>query len=196
MGDPTDPPAEFIATCRNVVGAAHVLTAAEDKLRFESDFWGQYRGAALAVLRPGNTAEVAQLMVLAARHGVPVVPQAGNTGLVNGGIPDGSGREAVLSLERLNRLRAIDAAGDYLVAEAGCVLDRLQPRAAEVGRFFPLAMGSGGTCQIGGNLSTNGGGINVLRYGMAQSNSEPICSDCAKVRAGPPGSSAVSSAAT
>jgi FAD/FMN-containing dehydrogenase len=145
-----------------------VLTAAGDKDRFEHDFWNQYRGRAAAVLRPATTQEVARIVALAVEHRVTLVPQAGNTGLVNGGIPDTSGTEVVLSLERMDKIRSVDSAGDHIVVEAGCVLAAVQQAAAEAGRLFPLAMGSGGSCRIGGNLSTNAGGINVLRYGMAR----------------------------
>ena len=158
----------FIADCRAAIGAEHVLTESVDMIRFAHDFWDQYKGHAAAVLRPGTTAEVASLVALASTHRVPLVPQAGNTGLVNGGIPDASGREVVLSVERLNRIRAIDPAGDYLIAEAGCILDDVQRAAGNAGRLFPLAMGSSGSCRIGGNLATNAGGLNVLRYGMAR----------------------------
>jgi len=158
----------FLAACRAAIGAGHVLTEPAETLRFAHDFWGQYKGRAAAVLRPGSTGEVAAILALASSHGVPVVPQAGNTGLVDGGIPDASGGEVVLSVERLNRIRAIDPAGDYLVAEAGCILDDVQAAAAGAGRLFPLAMGSSGSCRIGGNIATNAGGLNVLRYGMAR----------------------------
>ena len=160
--------AAFLAAARAAVGDAQVLTAASDKDRFERDFWNQNRGTAAAVLRPGSTPEVARIVALAAEHGVSIVPQSGNTGLVSGGIPDQSGKEIVLSFERMDKVRAIDPAGDHMIVEAGCVLQAVQQAAAEVGRFFPLAMGSGGSCRIGGNLSTNAGGINVLRYGMAR----------------------------
>ncbi|HEY6633815.1 MAG TPA: FAD-binding oxidoreductase, partial [Rhizobiaceae bacterium] len=158
----------FLAACRAAIGAGHVLTEPAETLRFAHDFWGQYKGRAAAVLRPGSTSEVAALLALASSHGVPLVPQAGNTGLVDGGIPDARGGEVVLSVERLNRIRAVDPAGDYLVAEAGCILDDVQAVAAGAGRLFPLAMGSSGSCRIGGNIATNAGGLNVLRYGMAR----------------------------
>ncbi|HVY98709.1 MAG TPA: FAD-binding oxidoreductase [Dongiaceae bacterium] len=160
--------ASFLDAARAAIGAAQVLTADGDRDRFERDFWNQNRGRAAAVLRPGSTADVARIARLAAEHQVAIVPQSGNTGLVRGGIPDESGTEVVLSFERMDKVRAIDPAGDYMVVEAGCVLQAVQQAAAEVGRFFPLAMGSGGSCRIGGNLSTNAGGINVLRYGMAR----------------------------
>jgi FAD/FMN-containing dehydrogenase len=158
----------FLDACRAVIGASQVLTADGARERFERDFWNQYRGRAAAVLRPATTQEVARIVKLAAEHRIALVPQAGNTGLVNGGIPDASGHEVVLSLERMDKVRAIDAAGDHIDVEAGCVLTAVQQAAATAGRLFPLAMGSSGSCRIGGNISTNAGGINVLRYGMAR----------------------------
>jgi FAD/FMN-containing dehydrogenase len=108
--------------------------------------------------------------VLALCHaaGVPVVPQGGNTGLVGGGVPDASGAMAILSLGRLNRIRAIDPLNDAITVEAGCVLEAVQNAAAGVNRLFPLALGAQGSAQIGGNLSSNAGGIEVLRHGMAR----------------------------
>ncbi len=135
---------------------------------FASDFWHQYRGLPALVVRPGTTAEVAALVRHAGQHGVSIVPQSGNTGLVHGSIPDDTGTQLVLSLGRLNRIRRIDPVGNTVVAEAGCVLAAVQAAAAGVDRLFPLSLGAEGTCQIGGNLSTNAGGLNVLRYGMAR----------------------------
>jgi FAD/FMN-containing dehydrogenase len=130
--------------------------------------WGTARGHSPLLLRPATTAEVAGLLELCHDAGVRVVPQGGNTGLVGAGVPDGSGRLAVLSLARLNRVRAVDPLNDTITVEAGCVLETVQQAAAEVNRLFPLALGAQGSCQIGGNLSSNAGGINVLRYGMAR----------------------------
>jgi FAD/FMN-containing dehydrogenase len=160
--------ARFAAAAAAVIGSAHVLTDAADRAPYEVDFWHQHRGIASMVLRPGSTAEVAALVRLAAAHGVPLVPQAGNTGLVAGGIPDASGRQAVLSVQRLDRIRAVDPAGDYLIAEAGCILADLQRAAAAADRLFPLGLGAEGSCRIGGNIATNAGGISVLRYGMTR----------------------------
>ena len=158
--------ATFAEACAAIIGARNVLAAPDDRAPYEADFWGQYQGEAALVLCPGTTSEVAALVGLAAAHGVPLVPQAGNTGLVAGGIPDGSGREAVLSVRRLDRVRKIDPAGDYLIAEAGCILATVQAAAAEAGRLFPLTLGAEGSCRIGGNVATNAGGSNVLRFGM------------------------------
>jgi FAD/FMN-containing dehydrogenase len=130
--------------------------------------WGAWRGRAPLLLRPADTAEVAALLELCYAHEVPVVPQGGNTGLVGAGVPDDSGRMAVLSLSRLNRIREVDPLNDTITAEAGCVLEAVQNAAAEVGRLFPLSLGAQGSCQIGGNMASNAGGVNVLRYGMAR----------------------------
>ena len=130
--------------------------------------WGTWRGRTPLLLRPENTGEVAALLQLCHAHEVPVVPQGGNTGLVGAGVPDGSGRLAVLSLGRLNRIREVDPLNDTITAEAGCVLEAAQNAAAEVGRLLPLSLGAQGSCQIGGNVASNAGGVNVLRYGMAR----------------------------
>jgi FAD/FMN-containing dehydrogenase len=130
--------------------------------------WGAARGRSPLLLRPATTAEVAALLQLCHAQRVPVVPQGGNTGLVGAGVPDASGRLAILSLGRLNRIRDIDPLNDTITIEAGCVLETVQQAAAEVNRLFPLSLGAQGSCQIGGNLSSNAGGINVLRYGMAR----------------------------
>ena len=130
--------------------------------------WGTARGRTPLLLRPATTREVALLLELCHARGVPVVPQGGNTGLVGAGVPDRSGRLVVLSLARLNRIRAVDPLDDTITVEAGCVLETVQNAAAEVNRLFPLALGAQGSCQIGGNLSSNAGGVNVLRYGMAR----------------------------
>lgn len=143
-------------------------TEAEAIAPFTVDFWGQYRGRTSLVLLPRSTEEVAGILAAASRHRVPIVPQGGNTGLVAGGIPDQSGTQVVLSLARMERIRERDPAGEYLIAEAGCVLARIQEEAAALGRLFPLSLGAEGSCRIGGNLSTNAGGVNVLRYGMAR----------------------------
>jgi FAD/FMN-containing dehydrogenase len=130
--------------------------------------WGTWRGRTPLLLRPANTAEVAALLQLCHTHALPVVPQGGNTGLVGAGVPDGSGRLAVLSLSRLNRIREVDPLNDTITAEAGCVLEAMQNAAAAAGRLLPLSLGAQGSCQIGGNIASNAGGVNVLRYGMAR----------------------------
>jgi FAD/FMN-containing dehydrogenase len=147
---------------------AAILTDPAETERYTIDFWRQHRGRTELVLRPGSTAEVAAIVREAAARGVALVPQSGNTGLVAGGIPDQSGDLVLLSLERLAEIRHVDPTGGHLVAEAGCILADVQAAADAVGRLFPLSLGAEGSCRIGGNLSTNAGGVNVLRYGMTR----------------------------
>jgi D-lactate dehydrogenase (cytochrome) len=124
-----------------------------------------YRGATRLVVRPGSTAEVAAVVRVCAEAGLRIVPQGGNTGLVVGGVPPEDGHNIVLALGRMNRIRAIDPINFTMTVEAGCILAQVQEAAAEADRLFPLSLGAEGSCQIGGNLSTNAGGIAVLRYG-------------------------------
>ena len=152
---------------RATLGAAHVLTEG-DRSAWEVDWRRRWRGKALAVVRPGSTEEVATVMSLCAQHGTAVVPQGGNTGLVGGGVPDDSGTQVLLSLQRLNRVREIDAANLTLTAEAGCVLQALQEAAQAQGLLLPLSLAAEGSCTIGGNLATNAGGTQVLRWGNAR----------------------------
>jgi FAD/FMN-containing dehydrogenase len=152
----------------DIVGAANVLTAAEDTKPYYIDWRRQYAAAAECVVRPATTGEVAQVVALCARESVAVVPQGGNTGLVGGSVPTGARREIVLALGRMNRIRELDALNDTVTVEAGCVLAAVQRAAQEAGRLFPLSLAAEGSCQIGGNLSTNAGGVNVLRYGTAR----------------------------
>ena len=151
-----------------LIGERHVLTAAQDTAPYTTDWRKLYHAHALCVLRPANTAEVAALVGLCARERIAVVPQGGNTGLCGGSVPTGVQPEVVLSLSRMNRIREIDALNDTMTVEAGCVLAALQRAAEEAGRLFPLSLAAQGSCQIGGNLSTNAGGVNVLRYGNAR----------------------------
>jgi FAD/FMN-containing dehydrogenase len=151
----------------DIVGAANVLTDPKDTQPYLTDWRRQYTGAAQCVVRPANTTEVARVVEACARERIPIVPQGGNTGLSGGATPAGKG-EIVLALGRLNRIRALDRLNDTLTAEAGCVLANVQRAADEAGRLFALSLAAEGSCQIGGNLSTNAGGINVLRYGSAR----------------------------
>jgi FAD/FMN-containing dehydrogenase len=151
-----------------IVGKAYVLTSPEDTAPYLTDWRRQYSAGAECVVRPGSTEEVARVVAACAREGVAIVPQGGNTGLSGGSVPTGARREVVLSLGRMNRIRAIDVLNDTLTAEAGCVLAAVQRAADEAGRLFPLSLAAEGSCQIGGNLSTNAGGVNVLRYGSAR----------------------------
>src|SRR5438105_15681084 len=158
----------MIEMLRDIVGAAHVLTASQDTRPYFTDWRRQYTGSAEGVVRPASTAEVARVVELCAEHDAAIVPQGGNTGLCGGSVPTGRGREIVLALGRMNRIRSIDRLNDTLTVEAGCVLANVQRAADEAGRLFPLSLAAEGSCQIGGNLSTNAGGINVLRYGTAR----------------------------
>ena len=161
----------FVAACRDAIGAANVLTEPHDTAPFLTDWRHRYTGAACAVLRPGTTQEVAAVVKLANAHRVALVPQGGNTGLAGGATPDVTGAQAVISLARLNRIRALDAHNNTITAEAGVVLAQLQSHAREAGRLFPLSLAAEGSCTIGGNLSTNAGGTAVLRYG----NTRELC---------------------
>ncbi|MEO5771958.1 MAG: FAD-binding oxidoreductase [Burkholderiaceae bacterium] len=157
----------LLAALRECVGEAQVLTD-DDCSAFEVDWRKRWHGRARAVVRPGSTAEVAAVVRACAAHGTPIVPQGGNTGLVGGGVPDGSGRQVLLSLSRMNRIRAIDRDNLTLTAEAGCVLQAVQHAADGAGLLFPLSLAAEGSCTIGGNLATNAGGTQVLRYGNAR----------------------------
>lgn len=162
---------DFLAQCRQLIGAPHVLTEAADTAAFLTDWRRRYSGQALAVLKPGSTAEVAAVVRLCSQFRVPIVPQGGNTGLVLGSVPDASGSAIVLSTTRLNRVRAVDTVNNTITVEAGCILEHVQNTAAEVGRLFPLSLAAEGSCTLGGNLSTNAGGTGVLRYG----NTRELC---------------------
>ncbi|MFZ2973072.1 MAG: FAD-binding oxidoreductase [Ferribacterium limneticum] len=148
-----------------LVGPAQVLTEPADIAPFVIDWRGRYRGAAQCVVRPGNTAEVAAVVKACLVAGVAIVPQGGNTSLCGAATPDNSGGAVVLSLSRLNRILTVDRKNSTISVEAGCTLAAVQEAARAADRLFPLALASEGTCQIGGNLSTNAGGVQVLRYG-------------------------------
>jgi FAD/FMN-containing dehydrogenase len=152
---------------RSAVGAAQVLIDG-DLSAWEVDWRKRWHGRALAVVRPGSTAEVAAVVRACVAHHVPIVPQGGNTGLVGGGVPDATGTQVLLSLQRMNRVRTIDRANLTLTADAGCVLEKVQQAAAAEGLLFPLSLAAEGSCTIGGNLATNAGGTQVLRFGNAR----------------------------
>ncbi|MBI4983829.1 MAG: FAD-binding oxidoreductase [Rhodocyclales bacterium] len=156
----------LIASLQSALGQRYVLTADADVAPYVVDWRQRYAGAALCVARPGSTDEVAQVVRLCAAAGIAVVPQGGNTGLCGGATPRGG--EVVVSLTRLNRVRAVDAANNAITVEAGCALQEVQEAAAAADRLFPLALAAEGTATIGGNLSTNAGGVQVLRYGNAR----------------------------
>ena len=157
-------------TLRTLVGDAHVLTEG-DLTAYEQDWRKRDRGRALAVVRPGSTAEVAAVVKACAAAGVSLVPQGGNTGMVVGSIPDNTGTQVLLSLQRLNRIRSVDTANLTVTVEAGCVLQALQEACEKQGFLFPLSLAAEGSCTIGGNLATNAGGTQVVRYG----NTRELC---------------------
>ncbi|MCO6415646.1 FAD-binding oxidoreductase [Siccirubricoccus sp. KC 17139] len=158
-----------VETLAALLGPRHCLTAAEDMAPYAVDWRGTWRGQPLAVLKPGTVEEVSAAVAACAEAGIAVVPAGGRTGLCGAAVVSPGGPPAVvLSLERLNRIRDVDARDFSLVAEAGCVVQRVQEAAAEAGRLFPIAWGAQGSAQIGGMLSTNAGGIRTLRWGNAR----------------------------
>jgi len=157
----------LLAALRQIVGESNVLTEG-DLTGYEQDWRKRDRGRALAVVRPGSTPEVAAVVKACAAAGVSLVPQGGNTGLVTGSTPDASGRQVVLSLNRMAAIRAVDTANLTVTVEAGCVLQTLQETMEKAGFLFPLSLAAEGSCTIGGNLATNAGGTQVLRYGNAR----------------------------
>jgi len=148
-----------------IVGAENILRVAADMAPYLTDWRGRYRGTAQCVVRPGSSAEVAAVVKLCGEAGVPIVPQGGNTSLCGAATPDAAGQAVLISLSRLNRVLTVDPKNNTISVEAGCTLAAVQEAARAAGRLFPLALASEGTCQIGGNLSTNAGGVQVLRYG-------------------------------
>ncbi len=148
-----------------IVGEKNALTAAEDIAPYLTEQRDLYHGRTALVLRPGSTEEVAGIMKLATETKTPVVPQGGNTGLVGAQQPDESGTAIILSLGRMNRIRALYPVGNLVTAEAGVILKNLQDAAEKAGQLFPLSLGAEGSCQIGGNLGSNAGGTAVLAYG-------------------------------
>ncbi|MVW77658.1 FAD-binding oxidoreductase [Bordetella sp. 02P26C-1] len=159
--------AGLLADLRLLLGAEHVLTGA-DAAPYLTDWRHYTTGRALAVVRPESTEQVAAVVRLCAAAHLPIVPQGGNTGQVAGATADTSGRAVVLLLQRLRRIRAIDTENDTMTVEAGCILQEVQQAAREADRLFPLSLGAQGSCMIGGNLATNAGGTQVLRYGNAR----------------------------
>ncbi len=155
---------------RDIVGQAHVLTGdGDDLVAYERDWRKRYRGHARCVVLPGSADEVAAVVRRCARaDGASIVAQGGNTGLVGGGVPDASRAQVVLSTRRLRAIRRVDADNQTLTVEAGLVLQEVQAAASEAGLLFPLSLAAEGTCTIGGNLATNAGGTQVLRFGNAR----------------------------
>lgn len=155
-----------VETFNRLLGSAGVITAEHELEPYVSDWWEKNKGSAMCVLRPSNTEEVSAVVKVCAEQQIAIVPQGGNTGLCGGATPDpNNARSIVLSLSRMNRIRGLDAYNQTMTVDAGCTLAAIQEAAREADRLFPLSLGSEGTCQIGGNISTNAGGTAVLRYG-------------------------------
>ena len=161
---------DLIASLRQIVGDAHVLTEG-DLTAYEQDWRRRVHGKALAVVRPATTEQVAAVVKACAANGTSIVPQGGNTGLVVGSTPDTSGQQVVLNLGRMQAIRAIDKDNLTVTVEAGCILQTLQERCESQGYLFPLSLAAEGSCTIGGNLGTNAGGTQVVRYG----NTRELC---------------------
>ncbi len=155
----------LIESLAAIVGDNNVLTTAGEMAPYLTDWRGRYTGKARCLVRPASAAEVSAVVRACAEAGVAMVPQGGNTGHCGGGTPDVSGESVLVCLSRMNRIREIDRANNTMTVEAGCILKNLQDAAQEAGRLFPLSLAAEGSCQIGGNLSTNAGGVQVLRYG-------------------------------
>lgn len=159
---------------RQICGATHVLTHEDpstDLSAWERDWRKRAQGRALAVVRPANVQEVSEVVKACAKANVSIVPQGGNTGLAVGSIPDDSGQQVVLSLQRMNNVRSLDAANLTVIAEAGCILQQVQTHVEQAGYLFPLSLAAEGSCTLGGNLGTNAGGTQVLRFG----NTRELC---------------------
>lgn len=158
----------FRSRLLETLGPDVVATDADAVAPWLTDWRGIYKGNAQAVVRPRNTEEVARCLALCQQWAVPVVPRGGNTGLCGGATPDDKAGNVVLSLDRMNAIRSIDTIANVMVAEAGCILGNLRRAAQDVDRQLPLSLAAEDSCQIGGNLATNAGGVNVVRYGMAR----------------------------
>jgi len=169
-GSPARPasPAEALARIKDAVGPKGWTDAPDALEPWLVDSRGTYRGACALMVMPASTEEVASVVAICSEYGIPIVPQGGNTGRCGGSTPDADGRSILLNLVRMNRIRDVDATDFTMTVEAGCILQTIQTAAEEVDRLFPLSLGAEGSCQIGGNLATNAGGINVLRYGNAR----------------------------
>ncbi|HZC38908.1 MAG TPA: FAD-binding oxidoreductase, partial [Sphingomicrobium sp.] len=156
---------QLIAEAEQRLGPKSVITDAAQIEPWLTDWRGRVHGSAPAILAPASTEEVAELVRLAAKHRVPLVPQGGNTGMAAGATPPSDGSALILSLRRMNNIRSLSAGDRLAVAEAGVILERLHEAAHEIGMRFPLTLGARGSCTIGGLTSTNAGGTQVLKFG-------------------------------
>lgn len=165
---PLSAPADILARLSAELDASILLTQPDDIAPYVRDWRGIYQGQAVAVLRPRNTEEVSHCVRLCHELRAPISPRGGNTGLCGGATPDQDPRNVVISLDRMNRIRNIDTLANVMVADAGCILGELQRAAEAEHRFLPLSLAAQDSCVIGGNVATNAGGINVVRYGMTR----------------------------
>ncbi len=161
----------FITQLQTFLKPSFLLTVEIDKAPYLTDWRKKFTGKALAVLLPGTTDEVAKIVQLCAEHQVAIVPQGGHTGFCGGATPDTSGSQIIMNFKRMNQILDVDVANQTITVEAGCILQAIQEKAASHGFLFPLSLGAEGSCMIGGNLATNAGGTNVLRYG----NTRDLC---------------------
>ena len=161
----------FLEQLHQIIEKKYILVEDADKAPYLTDWRKRYTGKALAVVLPKTAQEVAQIVQLCASNHIAMVPQGGHTGFCGGATPDDSGKQIVLNLKRMNTIREIDVANQTITVEAGCILQAIQEKAAAQDFLFPLSLGAEGSCMIGGNLATNAGGTNVLRYG----NTRDLC---------------------
>ena len=161
----------ILSQLNQILEQKYILIEEQDKAPYLTDWRKRYTGKALAVVLPRTTQEVAKIVQLCAANQIALVPQGGNTGFCGGATSDDSGKQIVLNLKRMNTIREIDVANQTMTLEAGCILQTVQEKAAEQDFLFPLSLGAEGSCMIGGNLATNAGGTNVLRYG----NTRDLC---------------------
>ncbi|MGY9107874.1 MAG: FAD-binding oxidoreductase, partial [Alphaproteobacteria bacterium] len=158
-------PGDALDTLKKIVGPKGYIDNDTDGAPYLTDWRGQYRGRSALILRPYTTSQVSDIVKVCAEHHIIIVPQGGNTGMNGAATPSPDGDSILLSLGRMNRIRKIDTLNYTATVEAGCILQTIQDAAEEAGRLFPLSLGAEGSCQIGGNLATNAGGVSVLRYG-------------------------------
>ena len=160
--------AQLLMELRQIVGSGAVLTQSADIAPYISDWRNMFKGAPLCVVRPSTVTEVSRSVLLCRKFGAAIVPQGGNTGLAGGATPDQSGDQVILSLNRMTRIRELNSIDMTVEAEAGAIVQTVKEAAHEVDRLFPVSLASEGSATIGGILSTNAGGVNVLRYGMTR----------------------------
>ncbi|MEH6475127.1 MAG: FAD-binding oxidoreductase [Sneathiella sp.] len=156
---------DLLKRLEKIVGSKGLIHEAADMTGYLTEWRDKYEGKALAVISPKSTQEVSEVVAICAETNTAIVPQGGNTSLVGGSIPFDTGDEIILSLKRMNSVREVDIEGGTLTVDAGCILADLQQKAEDLGFMFPLRIGSEGSCQIGGNISTNAGGVQVIHYG-------------------------------